>query len=614
MRIKRVSGLIMAVAVSVGLLAGCGESAEKPEAGSGTEQSGQESEQATESGEASQTAQGNETENQSDAGSSAEPGTPEAMLGEWSFVCSVYHSEDSESEPYEYVTMLTDEMAPESTIRIRKDGDKVLADYKYHEYEYYSKLYGAELSRLDTPPYSDDKEHTWCFELKDPFGDESDETPQRFFMQDKDTLVVSSEYFSEPDEEYQYHSLTKSIYLRKDSPEFDDPEELRYFDTVTVSTAEELLNSRQNNRKIILEGGTYNLTSSKLKGINSSKINTNYSTYEINNAYNVCFEAKDGAEVELCIDEPYDPVMTFNGGGNITFRGVTCGHHVEPGYCSGSVLYFDGTQGVTVDKCKLYGSGTYGIEANYTNRINVTDSDIYECTYGLVSLTNGYSATFKNCTLRDSSDLSMIYVNSNYEVLFEDCVFSGNRADAYDTCYFVEQGEYDRVTFRNCSFKDNKFYTFSNKEVTLENCTSDNNQAGFADLLKASSTGGVADKDTLKSSYETARKRQQEIDEKFQKDDLMDQQTMNQLSYEEYNNWDGLLNAIWAYLKDNLGEEKMKSVTEEQQKWIHEKEAAMKEAGAEFEGGSMQPMIEYGKGASLTQKRVEELMNQYINN
>ena len=56
----------------------------------------------------------------------------------------------------------------------------------------------------------------------------------------------------------------------------------------------------------------------------------------------------------------------------------------------------------------------------------------------------------------------------------------------------------------------------------------------------------------------------------------------------------------------------MTSLKAEQQKWIKNKEASMKEAGADFEGGTMQPMIEYGTGAKLTRERVEELIHRYI--
>ena len=242
----------------------------------------------------------------------------------------------------------------------------------------------------------------------------------------------------------------------------------------------------------------------------------------------------------------------------------------------------------------------------------MTDTDIYECTYGLVSLQGCGPARFKNCTMRDSRELSMIYLSGVYDVEFEDCEFRNNVSNGFEDSYFVEIGEYDSVTFRNCAFINNEFAAFSNYEVNLENCTSDSNQAGFSKLLNSSSSAAIPDKDTLLGNYEKIRTRQEEIDEKLRSDALLDQTTLNQLAYEEFDMWDVLLNKIWAYLGETLETDKMEQLRDEQKKWIQEKEALMEDAGAGFEGGSMQPMVEYGAGATATQKRVEELIAQYL--
>ncbi|MBO5550498.1 MAG: DUF1311 domain-containing protein [Lachnospiraceae bacterium] len=327
---------------------------------------------------------------------------------------------------------------------------------------------------------------------------------------------------------------------------------------------------------------------------------------------NLCIEAEKDAEVLFCIDDPYDPVLSFVSGGHIRLTGITAGHNVEPGHCSGSVLSFNDINGLDIDNCKLYGSGTYGIEAVYTYDINVKDTEIYECTYGLVSLRNTGLTVFDHCVMRDSSELSMINVTDGYDVTFEDCEFSNNRS-LYESTYFVEMGEYDHVTFKKCSFSNNHFYTFSNREVTMEDCTYDNNYAAFSDLIKSTDTDQALDKDTILKNYDKVLKKQEEIDSKLNSDSLMDQMTLNQTASEEYNMWDTLLNQVWQYLEVNLDEKEMNTLKEEQQKWVREKEKAMKDAGADFEGGSMQPMVEYGAGASSTRKRTESLISKYFN-
>ena len=56
--------------------------------------------------------------------------------------------------------------------------------------------------------------------------------------------------------------------------------------------------------------------------------------------------------------------------------------------------------------------------------------------------------------------------------------------------------------------------------------------------------------------------------------------------------------------------EEMAVLTEEELRWIADKEAAVQEAGAEFEGGSMQPLIMNQKAAALTRDRVYELADK----
>lgn len=112
--------------------------------------------------------------------------------------------------------------------------------------------------------------------------------------------------------------------------------------------------------------------------------------------------------------------------------------------------------------------------------------------------------------------------------------------------------------------------------------------------------------------YEDTKKSQEEIDDKLASDSLMNQQTLNRTAQDEFEMWYILLNRIWAYLKDNLEEDKMKALTDEENAWIKEKQASVETATAGFEGGSMQPMIKYGTEADITHKRVTYLVENYL--
>ncbi|MCD7884454.1 MAG: DUF1311 domain-containing protein [Lachnospiraceae bacterium] len=88
----------------------------------------------------------------------------------------------------------------------------------------------------------------------------------------------------------------------------------------------------------------------------------------------------------------------------------------------------------------------------------------------------------------------------------------------------------------------------------------------------------------------------------------LSQSELNQYSYEMYQIWDDMLNVLWGYLKTSLSEEEMAELTQEELAWIEEKESAVTAAGAEFEGGTMQPYLENTTAASVTKERVYVLL------
>lgn len=82
----------------------------------------------------------------------------------------------------------------------------------------------------------------------------------------------------------------------------------------------------------------------------------------------------------------------------------------------------------------------------------------------------------------------------------------------------------------------------------------------------------------------------------------------NEKTLQLYELWDSALNAVWDVLKRTKDAGAMELLTARQREWIALKEQTVAEAGAEYEGGSMQPMIMNQKAAEMTKERVYELM------
>ncbi len=105
---------------------------------------------------------------------------------------------------------------------------------------------------------------------------------------------------------------------------------------------------------------------------------------------------------------------------------------------------------------------------------------------------------------------------------------------------------------------------------------------------------------------QAVQKKSDQLEQEISEGNLS-QQEMNQKSYELYELWDDELNALWKQLKGTLDITEMNQLTKEEKQWIQKKEEEVEKAGAEFEGGSMQPLVENGTAQKLTRERVYEL-------
>ncbi len=418
------------------------------------------------------------TEGSAEANSGMSDGkaVPEDIEGDWVMVYYENRTEYEDGDLNDYITMCNDIYADSSEIRIHKEGDAFVADYRYKGESYNEKIYGNKLTFEKMPAYEGCANESWRYSFSKTFEDDVDKI---ITMVDNDTLVEYESYASDPIPEMEdalmFNSKMIATYLRKDSPRLENLEDLRYFDTVTVSSTKELLGNIKNNTKVILNEGTYNLSEVFLDA-KTRFVDYEYNQYQFEGVSNLCLEAAEGAKVLICVSDAYAPVMTFTEEcSNITLRGLTIGHDVEPGTCSGSVVKFDGCSGISIEKCDLYGCGTYGVEATYCSNINVADSVIHDCTYGLVSLISVMDARFTGCEMYGSKGFEMIDLTDSYDVTFDGCNIHDNDSSQSGDGVFVKVDDYPGASFENCQFSNNTYKKFSTYSVSLERCNVNDN-------------------------------------------------------------------------------------------------------------------------------------------
>lgn len=116
------------------------------------------------------------------------------------------------------------------------------------------------------------------------------------------------------------------------------------------------------------------------------------------------------------------------------------------------------------------------------------------------------------------------------------------------------------------------------------------------------------DKATKKSAY-SARAAQIEEYTKTHLDTATTQVEINRESANVFEQWDVLLNDVYQYLKTIMPNDEFKQLEKDELNWIKEKEKAMKEASAEWGGGSGEPMARYGTASRYTKERCYYLIS-----
>lgn len=245
----------------------------------------------------------------------------------------------------------------------------------------------------------------------------------------------------------------------KQNPETDSPppkEEVAPHekdDTVTVSTAAELIRAIAPDVHIILKPGDYNFSALTEEEIESCGGYVRpdclaYGEIAIYNAPGLILEAEESGSVRLITENGYADVMTLTLCDGVVLKGLILGHEIEKGKCDADVLRIDTCEDVHVEKCGLFGCGADGVWAEKADRLTVTKTDIYECTSSIFSLVDTGEAVFDSCRFYDND--GMFFLWGETEVLVRDTEIFQNRNPLLEG-----YPEDVRITFRDCTFRDN---------------------------------------------------------------------------------------------------------------------------------------------------------------
>lgn len=400
----------------------------------------------------------------------------QGLLGEWKMFAEYY--EDGE-------IWMSEDYGGSTEVTFFEEDGKIKADY-YSYSEGSTEIYGAALQVINEKMEPDSKTD-WYAEFGRRERDGSLHYYKVSLEGDLIHLVGHSEYTYDDYETGKQEVNTYewgNIGVQSNNPQREAIlDTYRYTETVTVSNIKELYNAIGSKKHIILKAGTYNISNladaDKMNDMVNQRSyyddeNYEYVTYNVTedtiymgDIYYLFLEGEEGAEVTICTNDAYVAPLEFGSASHIVLKNLTVGHNVERGHCTGSVVCMSDSRDITIDNCKLYGCGTYGVEAYSTGSIHVKNSDIYDCSYGIVSLSNCYESTFENCTMRDSDGYSMFDLRNSWGITFRDCTITNNVSDGYFA--FIESTANSNV-FENCIFKENTYSSLKNGEVSMKKC------------------------------------------------------------------------------------------------------------------------------------------------
>jgi len=226
---------------------------------------------------------------------------------------------------------------------------------------------------------------------------------------------------------------------------------------ITVCSAEELVSALGSNRRILLMEGNYNLTniSADYKSNPLVYFEDVYDGVELilDGVHNLTIQGTGDNKSEITVDPRYAYVVSFRNCSSISIDNIKVGH-TENGTCAGGVFSFENSSCIKIDKSLMYGCGTIGLNLLHVTDMEITNSTIYECTYGIMNIIFGTRILYKNCIFKDNKEFTLVEISSSSEIIIDSCTFLNNISNYQYPMFSISQSE--NVFVEHSKFVNNK--------------------------------------------------------------------------------------------------------------------------------------------------------------
>lgn len=191
---------------------------------------------------------------------------------------------------------------------------------------------------------------------------------------------------------------------------------------INVANVQELVAQIGSHRTLKLAPGTYNLGEvTQIKGQNSKRIhNGGLMIYDVNDLKLV---GNGAGRTKILSPFAESDVLSFNGCSDIQVKSLSIGHRIVPQGCQGDAVYIRDCQNLEFTETDIYGCGQYSLTLRFVDNIQVKDSNLHDCSYGLIDAYMVRNGKFVDTKFVHTGKQSAINTNGSTEMTFENCRF-----------------------------------------------------------------------------------------------------------------------------------------------------------------------------------------------
>lgn len=226
-------------------------------------------------------------------------------------------------------------------------------------------------------------------------------------------------------------------------------------ETIRVSNETEFVNAIGSNRIIELNPGTYSL--SKLNNLQTEhvtwqKVGDGYQM-NINAVENLSINGLGDVPVKLYAEETHAFVLAFTDSNHVQLNNIEAGHFPEQGYCEGGVFYFGNCKNIRIENSVLFGCGKEGLTLSNVDNLQLNQSTIKDCSYGIMTAYNSTNLTFTGSRFHNNKEFDLFNFTRCAGISFIQCeLFNNHAKSGYG---FFNTHDSKAVIIKDCRIHDN---------------------------------------------------------------------------------------------------------------------------------------------------------------